>query len=438
MNTQKGFANILMIILGLLVIGGGAYLYVNNDNLQDFDKKTSSVDPSYDFLYTVEEFKEGVYSENYIIEDGNIKTIGDVPKLYIYNIDEDTSVPISLEEANKLIINQSETSPDGYSIYYKEDYENKDNEGFYIADGVNERKINIKNTYGIGFAYSRSFRLFGWIEEGSRGSINNQQQDSKVSDTNQNNLTVCTQDAIQCPDGSFVGRTGPDCEFVCPEIIKENLEIKSLNPLFGQIGDYFELEGYNLLDSRGDQNIVIENSSGEVGYLGFGSPRHLNIEKKYVVMSFELPNEVCTTMGTDLGVCTGDKFNIVPGNYEIYVVHGGLSDLESNRITITVKDYNKEIASLVSRFRASAELHHIDNNDTYSGVCEFGNDGSPGSSKEVLKEILNIVSESDISCNDADNKWSLSVKGEDEIGFYCSDSTGFSGILDSTDSLSCN
>jgi hypothetical protein len=27
---------------------------------------------------------------------------------------------------------------------------------------------------------------------------------------------ICTMDAKQCPDGSFVGRSGPNCEFVCP------------------------------------------------------------------------------------------------------------------------------------------------------------------------------------------------------------------------------
>lgn len=27
---------------------------------------------------------------------------------------------------------------------------------------------------------------------------------------------VCTADARQCPDGTWVGRTGPRCEFVCP------------------------------------------------------------------------------------------------------------------------------------------------------------------------------------------------------------------------------
>lgn len=26
----------------------------------------------------------------------------------------------------------------------------------------------------------------------------------------------CTADALMCPDGSYVGRSGPNCEFVCP------------------------------------------------------------------------------------------------------------------------------------------------------------------------------------------------------------------------------
>ncbi len=28
---------------------------------------------------------------------------------------------------------------------------------------------------------------------------------------------ACTMDAKQCPDGSYVGRTGPNCEFICPQ-----------------------------------------------------------------------------------------------------------------------------------------------------------------------------------------------------------------------------
>ena len=29
--------------------------------------------------------------------------------------------------------------------------------------------------------------------------------------------SVCTMDAMQCPDGSWSGRSGPECEFTCPE-----------------------------------------------------------------------------------------------------------------------------------------------------------------------------------------------------------------------------
>ena len=29
-------------------------------------------------------------------------------------------------------------------------------------------------------------------------------------------IIFCTADAMQCPDGSYVGRTGPNCEFNCP------------------------------------------------------------------------------------------------------------------------------------------------------------------------------------------------------------------------------
>lgn len=28
---------------------------------------------------------------------------------------------------------------------------------------------------------------------------------------------ICTMDAMMCPDGSYVGRSGPSCEFKCPE-----------------------------------------------------------------------------------------------------------------------------------------------------------------------------------------------------------------------------
>jgi len=35
---------------------------------------------------------------------------------------------------------------------------------------------------------------------------------AKQSDTRQ----ACTQEVKRCPDGSWVGRSGPACEFKCP------------------------------------------------------------------------------------------------------------------------------------------------------------------------------------------------------------------------------
>jgi len=39
------------------------------------------------------------------------------------------------------------------------------------------------------------------------------EKDAAVSPTPQ---IMCTQDARQCPDGSWVGRSSPKCEFKCP------------------------------------------------------------------------------------------------------------------------------------------------------------------------------------------------------------------------------
>lgn len=38
---------------------------------------------------------------------------------------------------------------------------------------------------------------------------------------------ACTMDAMMCPDGSYVGRTGPNCEFVCPPPPEVPADIKA-------------------------------------------------------------------------------------------------------------------------------------------------------------------------------------------------------------------
>jgi hypothetical protein len=43
---------------------------------------------------------------------------------------------------------------------------------------------------------------------------------------------MCTMDAMECPDGSYVGRTGPNCEFVCPE---DKKLLNDVYPLFSNL-----------------------------------------------------------------------------------------------------------------------------------------------------------------------------------------------------------
>ena len=44
-------------------------------------------------------------------------------------------------------------------------------------------------------------------------------EDLPPATTTPDEPVFCTADAKMCPDGSFVGRTGPNCEFApCPQI----------------------------------------------------------------------------------------------------------------------------------------------------------------------------------------------------------------------------
>ncbi|MCI0503359.1 hypothetical protein L0Y65_01455 [Candidatus Micrarchaeota archaeon] len=49
-----------------------------------------------------------------------------------------------------------------------------------------------------------------------------------------NNTTACTEEAKICPDGSAVGRIGPDCEFApCPQIVGNDSDAHGCKPSAG-------------------------------------------------------------------------------------------------------------------------------------------------------------------------------------------------------------
>jgi hypothetical protein len=48
-------------------------------------------------------------------------------------------------------------------------------------------------------------------------NINTNQPLQTITPTPSQEQVACTDEARQCPDGSYVGRSGPKCEFVCPK-----------------------------------------------------------------------------------------------------------------------------------------------------------------------------------------------------------------------------
>ena len=77
----------------------------------------------------------------------------------------------------------------------------------------------------------------------------------------------CTQDAKQCPDGSYVGRSGPNCEFKpCPRVIQEETtEAKEVT--INVTGKNFSFNPATITVNKGD--IVTVNFTSEQGFHDF-------------------------------------------------------------------------------------------------------------------------------------------------------------------------
>jgi len=60
---------------------------------------------------------------------------------------------------------------------------------------------------------------------------------SPADSVGDSDVVFCTMDAKQCPDGSYVGRTGPNCEFVCPSRdTSNNSGVPIVEATFGEDG----------------------------------------------------------------------------------------------------------------------------------------------------------------------------------------------------------
>jgi hypothetical protein len=131
-------------------------------------------------------------------------------------------------------------------------------------------------------------------------------------DSSDSELIACTTEAKQCPDGSYVGRTGPNCEFTeCPMTKDEE-------------NDSVNLDNSCLVDS---DCILVDTSLDHnrcwVGVCGrpdhskeeYISVNRQNWEKKYPLPTFDVcgPPPLCASIdGDSEAVCLDNICRKVP------------------------------------------------------------------------------------------------------------------------------
>lgn len=102
---------------------------------------------------------------------------------------------------------------------------------------------------------------------------------------NQQNIEiVCTMDAMECPDGSYVGRVTPDCDFApCPEIVEESNE-KNIeeNKLVEPIEDFYN----RITKKEFGQYITKQNSPVQPERF---SGYHTGVDIEYVDTEYDVP-----------------------------------------------------------------------------------------------------------------------------------------------------
>jgi hypothetical protein len=80
-------------------------------------------------------------------------------------------------------------------------------------------------------------------------------------DTDQNDEVFCTQDVYQCPDGSYVGRIPPTCEYAdCPESDEGGVAVPSVIDVSHERAHAgFTVSGTvtNIGQSTGDADVVV-------------------------------------------------------------------------------------------------------------------------------------------------------------------------------------
>ncbi|MEK7095495.1 MAG: hypothetical protein AAB917_02440 [Patescibacteria group bacterium] len=150
----------------------------------------ASLKPLHNFIYSAEtpyySYNNGPYKNTYKIESGrlitqalpinpeynkNIVFKADNPPLYLYDVKNESAHEITLEEAQRYILDPGPSSPDGYSVGYSYGHDgifeifgsDGNDNGYYVSKGNAKRKLP-GLTNGTRYSYDGNFKLIGWVK----------------------------------------------------------------------------------------------------------------------------------------------------------------------------------------------------------------------------------------------------------------------------------
>lgn len=246
MKNQKGFANIVTIILVVILAAGIGYFAAKGLKT----KSPQPVTPAYDLVYAIghsSTVNQIQVVDSKVIEpkrEGFLANPSYDYKLYLLNTDTFSSKEISIEDTNKLILISSENSPDGARVI-KESQKAPTYNGMPIATGlvvssVFFEKGSIKKSIGKDYEPTEIFRVIGWVK---RGNV----QSPSATETETINKSISTSTAPSSPNSPIVSAT-----FTFPYSVQWNyqgvefsLTGVSFNKQESQMTLYFKVKNTN-------------------------------------------------------------------------------------------------------------------------------------------------------------------------------------------------
>lgn len=136
--------------------------------------------PQYNFIYSLNEKSYDPKCKAFLIKDGKLteqivaSTCGDTT-LYYYDIKQNTSQPVSYEQARQYTLDANPDSPDGYRVF-------KDNGGsgffplfydntqsIYLSGHGVSGRVNIPKKSPGNYQFYYAFQFLGWVKEKTGG-----------------------------------------------------------------------------------------------------------------------------------------------------------------------------------------------------------------------------------------------------------------------------